>query len=184
MNKRVALAGILICLGAIFRLIPHPHNFTPIGAMALVGGLYIGSKYLAFAIPLVSLFISDLVLNNTINKVFFDETGFIVWADFMTYTYLAMGLTVLLGFYLSKKSMTAKIIGGGLFASVMFFLITNFGAWLGSGLYPKNFGGLLTCLGAGVPFFSKTLLSNFLFTSIFVVSIEGVFRNVPESVEA
>ena len=47
-------------------------NFTPIGAMALFGGAYLNNKYHAFLIPIASLWISDLVLNNFIYNFYTD----------------------------------------------------------------------------------------------------------------
>ena len=47
---------------AALRLVPHPPNFTPIGAMALFSGAYLGRRVLAFAAPLAALLLSDLVL--------------------------------------------------------------------------------------------------------------------------
>ena len=74
-----------ILIGFIYRLIPGtPHNFSPIAAMALTGGLYVSRRSLALLIPLVALFASDLILNNTINRVFFTKhTGAVLFADYM-----------------------------------------------------------------------------------------------------
>ena len=185
MNKKIAFASILICVGAIFRLIPHPSNFTPVAAMALLGGFYFSKKYLAFLVPVLALLVSDFVLNNTVNRIFFeDQTGMIVWADFMTFTYMAIALTVVIGFALSKTSLAGKIAGGSLVASILFFVVTNFGSWLTSGLYPKNFTGLLACYTAGVPFFANTLMSNLLFVGLFVFAIEGALKYSQKVVSA
>ncbi|NNK90138.1 MAG: hypothetical protein HKO89_05970, partial [Saprospiraceae bacterium] len=78
----------LIIIAAIYRLLPHPPNATPVGAMALMGGLYIGRKHLAFILPIVALFLSDLVINNTISRPFLTEqTGFVIFSDYMIPVY-------------------------------------------------------------------------------------------------
>jgi len=173
-NRDFALAVTCLVIGFAYRLIPHhPPNVTPIAAMALVGGLYINRKALAFIFPVGALILSDLVLNNTINRGFFTEqTGMVLWADYMLYTYAALLLTVVIGRYLVKASAGAKIIGGALFSSVAFFLITNFGSWLTLPMYPKSPAGLLLSYEAGVPFFRNTLLGNLVFCVAFIGSIE------------
>ena len=67
MNKiNLKYTGIiaLILFASFSRIIPHMPNFTPIGAMALFGGAYLKNKSHAFLIPVLSLWISDLVINN------------------------------------------------------------------------------------------------------------------------
>ena len=54
----------LIFLAAFSRIIPHMPNFTPVGAIALFGGAYFTNKYHAFLVPIFSLWISDLIINN------------------------------------------------------------------------------------------------------------------------
>jgi len=185
MNKKFAVASVLICLGAIYRLIPHPHNFTPVAAMALIGGLYVSKKYLAYLVPIMVLFISDLVLNNTVNRVFIeDQTGFIFWAPYMLYTYSAILATVLIGVFMTNSSISGKILGGSLASAVMFFVISNFGTWLSSGIYSKDLSGLFTCFAAGIPFFGNTLLSNLFFVGLFVLTIEWFLKFSRKTVNA
>ncbi len=173
------LALACIVIGFVYRLIPGtPHNFTPIAAIALVGGLYLSSSKWAFTIPIAALFLSDLVLNNTINRVFFTEqTGMIIWADYMIWTYGAMLLTVLVGILSRNKSTLVKIGLGTLLSSIAFFAISNFGSWLTLPMYTKDLGGLLACYVAALPFFKATLLSNFVFISLFVGGIEWMAQS-------
>lgn len=173
-NFEFKLAFLFISAAAIFRLLPHPPNATPVAAMALMGGMYIARKELAIILPIIALFISDLILNNTLYKSMFAHEGFIVFSDFMIVTYLAFFLTVLLGFYLSNKSSGRKIIIGILGSSVGFFIITNFGTWLSSAMYSKNMLGLIECYVAAIPFFGNTLASNAIFITLFVVSFEAI----------
>ena len=51
-------------------------------------------------------------------------------------------------------------------SSGIFFLVSNFGVWAGGTMYPKNFGGLITCYAAGVPFIHNTIISDALFTTV------------------
>lgn len=173
-NRDFILAFVFIIIGFAYRLIPHhPPNFTPVAAMALVGGMYMNRKVLAIMVPFIALYLSDLILNNTINRGFFTEqTGLILWSKYMFYTYGAMLCTVILGMILSNRSAGIKILAGGLVASVLFFLVTNFGSWLTLPMYPKSSAGLLMSYEAAIPFFQYTLIGNLVFVTIFVGSIE------------
>ena len=138
-TRFTVLAGIIIA-GAFMRLIPHWPNFTPIAAMALFGGAYMSKKYLAFAIPIAAMLLSDLLI------------GF---HSSMAAVYIAFAITVTLGLFIRKRLKARTILAASLTSSVIFFLITNFAAWLSSPyLYAANFSGLMQCYTAGLVFFN------------------------------
>ena len=143
-NRKIQLGfifvGSVIIAGALFRFIPHWPNFTPIAAMALFGGAYIGRKYLAFLIPFAAMFLSDLVLGLHID----------MWS-----VYLAFGLTVMIGTLIRSNVKLLTVTGAAVGSSVIFFLITNFGAWLASPFYPQTFGGLMQSYIAGLAFINN-----------------------------
>src|SRR6516165_4918621 len=56
-----ALPYALIAIGAVLRVVPHPWNFAPIGAMALFGGAVL-PRGVGIAVPLAALALSDAVL--------------------------------------------------------------------------------------------------------------------------
>ena len=128
----------VILAGAMFRFIPHWPNFTPIAAMALFGGTYLGRKHLAFLVPFAAMFLSDLVL------------GF---HGYMLAVYIAFGLTVMMGFMLRGRVSAGNVALASVSSSVLFFLITNFAAWLASPLYPATAAGLMQSYVAGLAFF-------------------------------
>ena len=79
---RSGIATIMIFAVAMSRMLPHPPNFTPVGAMALFGAAYFSRKYLAFLIPLLAMWMSDLLLNNLVYAKMYPEfyQGFhLVW---------------------------------------------------------------------------------------------------------
>ena len=51
MNRRTLLLAGLVLLVAMTRLLPHPPNFTPLGALALFGGAQFKSRWAAFLVP-------------------------------------------------------------------------------------------------------------------------------------
>ena len=90
---------LMVFVAAFVRLLPHPPNFAPIAAMALFGGAYFNKKSLAFAIPLIALFLTDLII------------GIYSYAWVV---YLSFAIIVVLGIVMLKKVSVKNLI----FASV------------------------------------------------------------------
>ena len=143
------LVGIVLAL-VFFRLVPHPPNATPIVAMSLFAGALFHNRVLAYLVPLAVMLLSDVVigLHSTI------------W-----YVYASILITVLIGSTL--KHITVFGIGSAVvIASVVFFLLTNFGSWLYHDMYPQNIAGLVQAYVAGLPFLRNALIANLIFTYI------------------
>ncbi|MCC5916763.1 MAG: hypothetical protein JJU02_05485 [Cryomorphaceae bacterium] len=168
-NQSLLLIVSLVVLGIFSRFIPHPPNATAIGAVAIFGGFAFRNKLLAFGILFISLFISDLLINNVVYGSL--NSGFVWFTGGFGFIYAGFALSILLGIFL-KSGFTISRLGGAFVSSVLvFFLLTNFGAWLSLPLYPKTFSGLLTAYAAGIPF----ALNQLLFTMIYGVVLFGAF---------
>ena len=164
MNPRLATLVLIILGAALFRLMPHPPNVTPIAAMALFAGAYLPSKRLALIVPLAALLLSDLLLG-------FHNT--------MLYVYAGMALTVATGLLLRGRPRVMPAIAASLVASTIFFLLTNFGAWATSGIYPQTVEGLSMAYTAGIPFFRNSLLGDLLFTALLFGGFQALERMRP-----
>ena len=165
-NKKVLFTLLLIGLAASSRLLPHPPNFTAIGAMAIFGGAVFSSSKMKYLLTFGALIISDLVLNNTI----YSSGSFSFYYSGMIWVYGSFGLLIFLGSRISQVS-TKSVIGSSVLGAFLFFLLTNFGYWYSGILYPKTFAGLITCYEAAIPFFGNTLVSTILFSSILFGSL-------------
>jgi hypothetical protein len=175
-TARFNLLLLLILAAAFSRLIPHPFDFTPVGAIALFGAAYFSNKRVAFVVPLLAMWLSDIVIQNTI----YAEAGhFWFYPGTFPYNYLAFSLTVPLGFLLLKKIKIVTLISGGIAATVLFFLISNFGCWAGSAAYPQNPSGLLSCYAAGIPFFGNMLAGNLFYSALLFGAFEAAQRKFP-----
>lgn len=157
---------IVLAAAARFAVPADWHNFSPIGAMALFGAATIKRSWLAIALPIAALFLSDLILNNTALSAWYDG-GVTIFASYQALTFGAMVLTVVLGRLIFARRITALgVVGGSLGAAVLFFLVTNAGAWWMSPQYTKDVSGLLASYAAGVPFFHNTVVSQLLFGGV------------------
>ena len=166
---------ILSLVAAIvaFRLLPHPENFAPVGAFALVGGFYLGKRH-ALWVPFAALFVSDLVLNRWAGYGVFYWGRMIDWAAF-----LLIGLAALAVREHGWKSR----LGTTIVAPLFFFAASNFGVWL-TGLnlagvpYDKSLAGLVECYVAGLPFLRGTVLGDWGFVALFAGVLHFGARSV------
>jgi hypothetical protein len=155
-SRNKILIGMIL-IAAISRLLPHPYNFTPIGAMALFAGTYILNKRLAILMPVAILFVSDLIIQIA------GGTGF--YKD-MIFVYGSFVLITMLGFLLRGREQGQSILVASLISSVVFFLITNFGVWLFYNTYPRSIEGLMSCYTAGIPFFRGTVMGDLFYNLV------------------
>jgi len=151
----------LILILAFARLIPHPPNFTPIIAVAIMSGYFFKNINLSFLVLIVAMLLSDLFIG-------FYENVFFVYASLLLITFV---------FYkISKKINFKNLFIYSFTGSLIFFLVSNFGVWiLGSPgvnniAYAKDFNGLVECYILAIPFFGNTFLSTLIFAypAIFV----------------
>lgn len=178
LSLRFGIVTLFVLIAAFSRLLPHPQNFVPISAMALFSASYYNRKYLAFMMPILAMFLCDIVLTNVVYAGFYDK--FVLFYPGAIYTYMSFVVIALVGFVLLKKVSVGRVIASSLLASVIFFLISNFGTWA-SGLMPysKDFSGLMTCYVAGIPFFKNTLLGDLFYCGVMFGVYELVKTKVP-----
>jgi hypothetical protein len=165
----------LIFVAALSRLLPHPPNFSPVEAIALFGGAYFASRAWALAVPLLALLASDLVMGAVVGASYASYIGGIsFWS-----VYACIALSTLLGFGLRGRVGGARVLGYSLAGSVLFFLVTNFGAWLGSPIYPQSGAGLVAAYAAGIPFFQWTVLGTLAYAAILFGGFALLRRQLP-----
>ncbi len=149
------VAVILILFGILCRFIPGAPNFTPVGAIALFSGTYLNRKA-SFCVPLLIMVISDIFLG-------LHRLVFFTWGSFI--------LINLLGGYLKRHKKIRTIILASFVASLIFYLLTNFGVWL-EGWYGFSFKGLITSYLLALPFWRNFFVSTLFYSAI----LFGVFE--------
>lgn len=185
MNKKsILIVTGLIIFAALTRLLPHAYNFTPIGAIALFGAAYFTRKKWALIVPLIAIWMSDLLLNNLVYSEFYE--GFTFFTSGFFYIYGSIAMIVILGYYLLRKITFGRVLGGALGASVIFFVVSNFGVWISGSMYPMTFEGLLACYTAAIPFFHYTIAGNVVYSAVLFGAYEWMKATYPalQSVKA
>ena len=164
-NPRTAILTTIIILAATWRVLissgdSELANFTPVGAIALFAGCYFANKTKAYLVPLLALFISDVLLN-----YFFYYNEIKIFHDDFFWTYLSFAIIVAAGSLIKKVSINSVTMAS-ISAALIHWVISDFGVWVQGLLYPKTFEGLVQCYIAAIPFLRSMLVSNIIFAVI------------------
>ena len=157
---------LLILAGASTRLVPHPYNFTALSAIALFSGARFGKTAWAFLVPVIAMFLTDLVIG---------FHGFFL----MLSVYSSFLAIVVIGIFLGGKEKAMNVVGASLASSVLFYLITNFSTWPGSPVYPQNLSGLIQSYIAGIPFFSNQVIGDLFYCTLLFGGYALAIRRFP-----
>ena len=171
------LAGLIIS-AALTRLLPQPPNFSPVIAIALFAGAYFANRRWAVLVPLAAMLVSDLALAATHGGIYLQHLASPVALS----VYACILLSTLLGFGLRGKVSGGRVLGGAVAGSVLFFAVTNFMVWLGTGPTSANVAcqaGLAPCYAAAIPFFHWTLLGTLFWSAVLFGGFELLRRRVP-----
>jgi hypothetical protein len=176
---RFIVICLLIVAPACLRMLTFEWNVVPIGALALFCGAHFRSRSLAFSIPLLSMFLGDVLL-----ALYAHDSQLYLFHTLMPFVYGCYIVSVAMGIglqrywdrldegFVSRQSETktgtrrkysglrtrvVPIASLTVAGSVLFFIVTNFGVWCLFNTYPKSWVGLLECYIAGIPYFRGTL---------------------------
>jgi hypothetical protein len=148
---------LTVALAALARFAPHPPDFSPAYAALLFGGACLRKRD-SIWFPVVVLAVSDFLLTTVVYGMHFG------WAD--TSDWVGFAAVALIGWGLRNKISVKKVVVASLASGTAFFIISNFGVWLGGLIYPRTLTGLGACFVAALPFFGNTLLSSVLFSGV------------------
>jgi len=164
LNINLSLLIGIMFIAALTRLLPHPPNFSPILAIGIFGAAHFTKKWHSLFISIFAIWFSDLIINNYIYATSLEFVWFYKGFQWQYGSYLSI---ILLNIYVFKNNISlAKTFGTAVGSGAIFFLVSNFGVWIVSGMYSKNLIGLLACYTAGIPFLQNTIISNLLFTTV------------------
>ena len=164
LNARNSVLLLMIVAAAATRFINLGEqsawsNFTPIGAIALFGGTYFTNRYKAYAVPLITLLVSDIFINYSYTGEWTMFYGGFIWV------YACFAAMVFIG-GLIKKVNVINVFAASLAGVLLHWLITDIQPWLGGTLYSKGFEGYIQSLIAAISFEKNLLFGNLLFGAI------------------
>ncbi|MEI9944551.1 MAG: DUF6580 family putative transport protein [Chitinophagaceae bacterium] len=152
-------------------------GFSPLIAIALFSGMIMRQKKdMSFVLPLLSVFISDAIIQLLYEQGKFDYQGFYSgqWKN-----YLLLLLPATLVGLIFKGKNYKNLLLGGIIAPTVYFLLSNFNVWLSTTevVYTKDFTGLLTCYEAGLPFYRNALIATLVFLPVILFSYNYLTRH-------
>jgi hypothetical protein len=160
---------LLVLMASLYRVMPgRPFGFAPQVAMALFAGSVVNDKKLSFLLPILSLFISDVIYEVLYRNGLSTIGGFY---NGQLLNYILFAALTVVGFFVNKDKII-DIALGAIAGATGYFLLSNFGVWLSGGLdinnipYPKTAFGLVDCFAAGVPFYKMSIYSTLFFSTI------------------
>ena len=152
-------------------------NFTPIGAMAIFGAAYFNQRWKAFAFPLLTLFLGDLVIHTVIFDGKYEGRPMI---------YLAFAMIVLIGILIIRKITVKNIALASLASTLSFWLIADFAVWMGGGIdiptqlpLSRDMSGLLQCYWQGFPYMINFLLGTLFYSAVMFGLFEWMQKEFP-----
>ena len=182
--RPLVLAGIIVVTG-MFRLfvtsgtLSTLANFTPLGAMALFGGCYYHDKWKAYLVPLITLWLTDIILNRYFffhEWIFFYEGFFWVYASF--------ALMVFIGTCI-RRITVKNVVTGAVVAALTHWVVADIGVWLSGGCFPANasytptWDTLIETLIFASPSMYKMLVGNILFCGMLFGTFEFMQQKFP-----
>lgn len=166
----ILIAILLILAAAISRVVMYPHNFSPMIGMAVFGGAIIKDKRLAFAFPIFSMLLSDVMF-----EIFNIAPGFWGWGQLVGYGIFA--LITVFAFSLKKFSVL-RIAGYSIASSLIFFLLSNGSFFIFDNpiyhTYPQTFNGFIDCYVQALPFFRTGLIADLVYSGILFGAYFGI----------
>jgi len=148
------VALMLVLLIIAFRTFLHiAPNIEIVTAAAITTGCLFKNKYLAFAVPMVSLLVTDLLLGNTLIFIF-------TWSGFL--------FPVFAGIIQRRLRLQDALYAevAGTVSTLFFFFWTNLGVVLTTHMYSKDLNGLLNSYFNAIPFLKNQLLGNLIFVPL------------------
>ena len=146
---------LIVTLAVLARFIPHASNFSPVYGALLFGGAHLNKRHSVW-LPICLLGMSDWALTKFVYHTHLGWTELVQLAAFAA--------IVLIGWSLRRRWTAGRFLTAVLAGPTAFYFISNFGVWVGFGLYPPTWHGLIACYVAGLPFYGNTLLSGVIFS--------------------
>lgn len=170
-RQSIIFLFILVAVSTLVKILCAPQinlsGFTCVIAVSLFAGLTIEDKKTAFLFPLLTLFISDILLQCLYALNLFPYQGFY---NGQIINYILFIILTLAGIAL-RNYKTPGIITASFIGPTIFFLLSNFIVWKTQGAlmgYSKDFSGLLQSYTFGLPFYRNSLISTIIFLPAFI----------------
>jgi hypothetical protein len=182
-NPRYTMLLVVILVVAAIRIVTNigPEmgpltTFTPIGAMALFGGAYFNGRLKPFVLPLLTLFVSDVILSLTVYKHY--DMGFLYMGWY--WTYIAFILMALVGKLMIRKVTVLNALMATFACVLIHWVVSDFGVWLGGNMYTRDFAGWQLCMIAAMPYEFWFMAGTIVYSALMFGTFEWLQNQYPK----
>jgi hypothetical protein len=149
----IGVFGLLVGIGVASRLVKEvcpllPPNFHAIAGTALFAGFFLRSRALAAGVPLLSMWLSDLVIGGYEPLV-------------MLVVYASLVAPIAWQGWLRRRVSVTSVAGAAVASTMLFFATTNLAVWYV--WYPHTMAGAARCYAAALPFLLYSLSGDLMF---------------------
>lgn len=155
----VIFVVVIAAVSVAMRLVPHPANFIPVGALALFCGTYIKSRW-GILLPVGLMVVTDFIIG-------IHSVVLFTWGSFLLFG--------MIGWWIKNNKNVLRVAGGSLLGSGIFFVITNAAVWAFTPLYSKTISGLIQSYYMAIPFFRNALVGDLFYVGIFFGAWEAIY---------
>jgi hypothetical protein len=148
----------LTAIGGLLRVLPHPPNLAPVGAMSLFAGANLNG-WQAYLVPLLIMAVTDPLIAMI--------GGFAPFSKGTVFIYGSFLISVWIGRHLRGTHSARRIGAAAFLCAFQFYLISNLPTWFFGNMYPHTIAGLAACYVAALPFFGYTLIGNLFYSTFF-----------------
>ena len=157
-------------------------TFTPLGAMALFGGAYFESRWKALVFPLLTLLLSDLIINTV---VLHGDYGVMYSGWYWIYGIFA--LIVLYGKALIQRVSVRNVVLAAVVASLSHWVLADTGVWLTGGTdlrtglpLSRDFASWWQCMVQGLPYLRNFLAGTLAYGAVLFGGFEWLQSRYPK----
>ena len=159
LRKFPVLPALVLVFAAAMRVLPHPPNVTPVGAAAVFAGRTL-KPWQSMVFVAFTLALGDWTLSRI--------HGYAAFTSVTPFVYAGFFVQAALGRVLRKRRFGA--LGAAFAGGLAFFLFSNLGVFLASGMYARTWSGIAECFAQAIPFYGRTLVGDLAFTVSFTLA--------------
>ncbi len=149
----------LVGVGVAGRLLVDTPNVAPVAAAALFAGFFFGSRWVALAVPLLIMVISDARL------------GF-YQLPIMIAVYVGLAFPIVWRRLLKRRLSVLRVTGCALSGAMFFFIVSNTAYWWLFDVHSLE--GAITCFTKALPFLRFTVLGDLGWSMAFFGAYQSV----------
>jgi len=156
-NTRNIVLVLIIVFITVMRLLTFKYqswsNFTPVGAIAIFSGLYFSEKWKAYAMILVTFFLSDVIINH------YYTAHWSLWSNYTFWNCLCFAIVVFIGSFIKKINIATGLLI--ILAPVLIHWLVMDLPWIS--FYPNTLAGYGESLTKAIPFEMKMFYGDIVF---------------------